>query len=210
MAGRRRADAPDLVETDDSWHLGSNTEAMTAVVYARLVEERQAIWHASVGLLFPDLHIDPAWADTTIESFLSHRAGVSDVGVIDEGWLIKTHHDKRSLPDQRTAMAARILGQPPTGSKHDYEYANADYVIAGAAIERITRTSWEIAVSSLVFQPLGLSSAGFGAPLGDEPWGHDFFERRRGRSCGSSQGVSQTIRLFWLLAARCTCRFQTM
>lgn len=173
VAGRRRADAPYNVLPDDVWHLGSNTEAMTAAVYARLVEKGQTVWGADLGLLFPDLKVDPAWGDVTLEEFLAHRAGVSDVGLIDEGWLIRTSHDRRSLPDQRSALAARVLGQPPQGSRHDYEYANADYVIAGAAIERLTRTSWESAMTTELFQPLGLSSAGFGAPSGDEPWGHD-------------------------------------
>jgi D-alanyl-D-alanine carboxypeptidase len=173
VAGRKRFDRPDLVGPDDAWHIGSNTEAFTSALYARLVEQNQATWHAAVPILFPDLKIDPAWADVTIEEFFSHRAGVSDVGLIDEGWLIRTNHDKRPLPEQRTNLVRRIFSQPPVGKRHDYEYSNADYVVVGAAIERITQMSWENAVTAGVFLPLGLSSAGFGAPTGDEPWGHE-------------------------------------
>jgi len=173
VAGRRRIDQPAPVTTDDAWHIGSNTEAMTSALYAKLVEQGRATWGAKVGWLFPDIKADPAWADVTIEDFLSHRGGVSDVGVIDEGWLLRTHDDRRPITDQRTEMVRRILMAPPVGTHRDYEYANADYVIAGAAIERITRMSWENAITAGLFLPLGLTSAGFGAPTGDDPWGHD-------------------------------------
>jgi CubicO group peptidase (beta-lactamase class C family) len=190
VAGRRRSDAAAAVAPDDIWHMGSNTEAMTAVVYGRLVEKGLAVWRADVGLLFPDIKIDPSWGDVTIEEFLSHRAGVSDVGLIDEGWLIRTAHDKRPLPDQRTALVSRILGRPAAGRRHDYEYSNSDYVVVGAAIERLTQTSWEEAITAELFQPLALSSAGFGAPTGDEPWGHEVSDGGELAPVDPSKGVA--------------------
>ena len=173
VAGRRRITNYELVTTDDAWHIGSNTEAMTAAVYAKLVEQKQALWGAPLTTLFPDMNVDPAWLGATIEQFMSHRAGASDVGLIDEGWLIRTAHDKRPLTEQRTDMVRRILSKPPAGQRLQYEYSNADYVIVGAAIERITRMSWENAITATLFLPLGMNSAGFGAPTGDEPWGHE-------------------------------------
>lgn len=172
VGGRRRVYSPEPVAVDDTWHIGSNTEAMTAALYAKLVEQGLATWGANVSTLFPDFKADPAWAGATVEQFLSHRAGVSDVGLIDEGWLIRTNQDKRPEPLQRLEMAERILGRPPAGKPGDYEYSNADYVIVAAAIERLTRTSWENAITGSLFLPLNMTSAGFGAPTGDEPWGH--------------------------------------
>jgi CubicO group peptidase (beta-lactamase class C family) len=173
VAGRRRAGFPDLVMPDDVWHIGSNTEAITSALYARYVEQGQAAWGAPLPALFPDLKLDPAWAAIPIDDVMAHRAGVSDVGIIDEGWLIRTAHDKRPLPEQRTAMVQHIFSKPPAGKPKDYDYANADYVIVGAAIERIAKMSWENAVTGGVFLPLDMNSAGFGAPIGDEPWGHE-------------------------------------
>jgi len=196
IAGRRRANASDPVTPDDPWHLGSNTEAFTSALYARLVQQGQAVWGADTGLLFPDLKIDPAWSTVTIEEFLSHRAGVSDVGLIDEGWLIRTSHDKRPAPDQRTALAAKILSRPPAGVRRDYEYSNADYVLVGAAIERITRTSWESAMTTGLFEPLGLSSAGFGAPTGDAPWGHDIGRDDAPEPVDPTKGVADNPAVF--------------
>jgi CubicO group peptidase (beta-lactamase class C family) len=173
VAGRRRADSADLAVADDLWHIGSNTEAMTAALYARLAESGKAAWGVGLGFIFPDIHIDPAWSDVTIDEFLAHRAGASDVGLIDEGWLLNVHADKRPLPEQRTALVARLLVRPPQGQRHDYEYASVDYVVAGAAIERFSGVSWEEAMSANVFEPLGMSAAGFGAPTGESLWGHE-------------------------------------
>ncbi len=190
VAGCRRIDRRDLVTADDAWHIGSNTEAMTSTLYAKLVEQGRAIWGAKVGWLFPDIQAHPAWADVTIEDFLSHRGGVSDVGLIDEGWLIRTSHDKRPLIEQRTDLVRRVLAGPPAGARHDYEYANIDYVIAGAAIERITKMSWENAITAGLFLPLNLNSAGFGAPTGDQPWGHDIAGNGEPDPVDPQRGVS--------------------
>lgn len=176
VAGRRRFYAPDPVTRDDAWHLSSNTEALTSALYARIVERGAGIWGASVPLLFPDLKTDPAWADVSIEEFLSHRAGVTDVGLLDEAFFLKVDKDTRPLPVQRSEFAARVFAKPPQGTRRDYEYANANYVVAGAAIERLTRMSWEDAMTLEVFRPLALESAGFGAPTGEQPWGHEIGE----------------------------------
>ncbi|KSB88005.1 hypothetical protein AS593_19030 [Caulobacter vibrioides] len=171
-AGVRRAGGADLVQATDPWHIGSNTKAMTAVVYARLVEAGKARWGASLASLFPGVKLDPAWNDTTIERLMSHVSGVSDKPVMAGGWLIRAHADKRPLVAQRADLAAQLLSAPPSGQPGKYEYANLNYVLAGAAIEAITGTPWEQAIDVHLFQPLGIASAGFGAPKGAVPWGH--------------------------------------
>lgn len=172
VGGVRRAGSPQVAEEADNWHIGSNTKAMTAAFYARLVEAGQARWEASLASLFPDVKLDPAWSGTTIEQLLRHRAGISDGPVMAGGWLIRAHVDKRPLTEQRAELAAQLLSAPPTGKPGAYEYANMNYVLAGAAIEAITRTPWEQAIAAHLFQPLGITSAGFGAPKGAAPWGH--------------------------------------
>ncbi len=172
VAGRRRIDGPDRVTVRDKWHLGSNTKAMTAALYGKLVEDGAAKWGVPLRALFPDLTLDPAWAATTLEDVMSHRAGLSDKGLIGIPWLIAAQGDKRSLPQQRTALVAKALAEPPKGKPGVFEYANINFVVAGAAIERLTGGDWETAITERLFKPLGMAGAGFGAPTGDQPWGH--------------------------------------
>ena len=42
VRGVRRAGTEDAATLDDRWHLGSNTKAMTAAVFARLVDQGRA------------------------------------------------------------------------------------------------------------------------------------------------------------------------
>ncbi|MBS0295180.1 MAG: beta-lactamase family protein [Proteobacteria bacterium] len=172
VAGVRRTDQPDLATLSDRWHLGSNTKAMTAAVYARLVEKGQAKWGATVPELFPDLRPNPAWSAITVEQLMGHVGGLSDKTLLDVPWLIAARGDPRPLRDQRRALAAKAFASPPAGKPGVFEYANADFILLGAAIERIADAPWEDVIKAEVFDPLELSTAGFGAPLGEAPWGH--------------------------------------
>jgi len=108
---------------------------------------------------------------------------------------LRTHADRRPITEQRTEMVKRILQAPPAGARHDYEYANADYVIAGAAIERVTKMSWENAITAGLFLPLNLTSAGFGAPTGDDPWGHDIAGNGEPDPINPTKGVADNPRV---------------
>lgn len=177
VRGVRRADAPGPVTREDRWHLGSNTKAMTAAVFARLVEQGRARWAMPLAEAFPDLTIDPAWGGATLDDFMRHRAGLTDASVMGREWLMTARADPRSLPEQRRAIAAAALASPPPGTPGQFAYGNANYVLVGAAIERIAGAAWEDVMRAELFGPLGMNSAGFGAPTAadgsqDNAWGH--------------------------------------
>lgn len=173
-AGVRRKGKDELVTVDDKWHLGSNTKAMTAALYGRLVEQGKAKWGATLAQLFPDLKLDPALAPVTIEMLMSHRSGITDTVFLDGAWLRQAHADKRPLMVQRDMLAALVLTNKPAGTTGQFAYANLNFILAGAAIERITGKPWESVIQAELFEPLGMASAGFGAPKGAQPWGHQF------------------------------------
>ena len=170
--GRRRTDRAELVTATDPWHLGSNTKAMTAALYGRYVEAGRAAWGARLPALLPDLKLDPAWSEVRIDDLLSHRSGITDRGALDSDFLAGARASKLSPRDQRTDVARVLLAQPPSLPTGSFEYANLNYVVAGAAIERIAQRPWEEAIAADLFRPLGMARAGFGAPLGSAPWGH--------------------------------------
>jgi CubicO group peptidase (beta-lactamase class C family) len=63
----------------------------------------------------------------------------------------------------------------PPGSK--FEYSNCGYTVAGHVAEKAGKATWEVLIKRHVFDPLGMKSAGFGAPGDaaklDQPWPHD-------------------------------------
>lgn len=172
VRGVRRAGGDEPATLDQSWHLGSNGKSMTAVLYARLVEQGRAKWGASLSELFPDASIDPALQAVTIDDLLCHRSGLSDRDLLTREVMMAGHQDTRPTRDQRVDFATMALGKAPSGQRGTFAYGNGNYILAGAAIERLADAAWEATIKAEVFDPLGMTSVGHGAPLGDNPWGH--------------------------------------
>lgn len=79
-------------------------------------------------------------------------------------------------PGAREKAVLAILAPPAAQAPGTFVYSNAGYMIAGAVLERTVGDTWEDLVRSELFQPLGMSECGFGAPgtaaRVDEPRGH--------------------------------------
>lgn len=173
VAGYRTSKSEDPALLTDTWHLGSNTKALTALLYAQLVERGHAEWGATLPDLFPDLGdaIDPAWQSVTIEDLFAHRTGLAQKGGF---WLNARRRDDRPVPEQRYAAAQAALAAPPRKDPSAFDYNNLNYIIAGSAIEQILQTqpdlpdTWEAAMQALLFDKLShapdRSGFGFGPP----------------------------------------------
>jgi CubicO group peptidase (beta-lactamase class C family) len=176
-AGVREAGREAKVAVEDRWHLGSCTKAMTATLCAMLVEEKTLRWDDSVAKAFADLpKVDPAWKGATLETLVRQTAGAPPDLSGDGLWARLWAH-RGTAPEQRLALAEGVLAKPPLhppGSR--FLYANANYALAGAMAERAARKPWEDLLRERLFRPLGMDSAGFGAPGSadevDQPRGH--------------------------------------
>lgn len=175
--GVRKLGADDLVTTDDQWHLGSCTKSMTATLAGMMVDEGKLSWHTTIGEIFPDLNgaMRPSWRNVTLDQLLTHRSGAPGNPPV-ELWA-EALEQKGTPTEQRLAILRGIVCNPPEaphGKK--FIYSNEGYAIAGAMIERVTGEAWEDLMRERLFEPLGMTSAGFGAPATpgklDQPWGH--------------------------------------
>jgi CubicO group peptidase (beta-lactamase class C family) len=177
-AGVRKRGTAERITIDDRFHLGSCTKAMTATLVAMLVEEGKLNWTTTLGELFADTvkPMHPAWEKVTLRQALAHRAGLrlepDGAGVFNE-----MAPPPGTLPQQRLEIVRQALSRPP-GIPPDtkYWYSNVGYILAGAAVEQLTGRAWEELMRERLFEPLGISTGGFGAPgAGDKTehaWGH--------------------------------------
>lgn len=172
FAGVRKEGSSEPVTASDLWHFGSNGKAMTAMLYARLVEQGRAKWGATIAELFDGETVDAALGAVTIDELFCHRSGLMDRDVMGREFFMAAASDRRPAREQRVDFARAAVAKAPTAQKGAFLYANANYVLAGAAIERLLDTSWEEALQAQVFAPLGMTTVGHGAPQGDNPWGH--------------------------------------
>jgi D-alanyl-D-alanine carboxypeptidase len=178
--GVRALGHPEKVTLDDRWHIGSDTKAFTSTMIARLVERHVMNFDDTLGASFPALaqDMDPAYRNVTVTQLLSHTAGLpaltDDKDLPEFLAVIQTVEGVRA---QRAAIARNYLTKPPASKAGEFAYSNLGYIIAGAIAEARTGKTWEQLIRELVFEPLGITAAGFGAPGSsgkfDEPWGHD-------------------------------------
>lgn len=180
-AGERRAGSGVEVAMTDAWHIGSSAKSMTATLVAILVEDGPISWETTVAEAFPDLtegmHTD--WRAVTIEQLLTHRGGAPASLVEGHPALWRQLVSREGSPtQQRRALVEAVTRRPPEGSPGaSYAYSNAGYAIAGAMAEALAGVPWEELMRTRLFEPLGITSAGFGAPgdttAVDQPRGHD-------------------------------------
>jgi CubicO group peptidase (beta-lactamase class C family) len=180
--GVRKQGSEVLAEPNDPFHLGSCTKAMTGSLICLLVQEGKLRWDTPLPAYFPQIK-DKVHADyrsVTLRHLLSHRAGVPPMTGGFAPLSDRQLQDIRALSSpsaQRQAMAEIVLCQPPACKPGDKElYSNAGYAIAGVIAEQVMGEDFETLLRRLLFDPLKMTTAGFGA-MGtpgriDAPWQH--------------------------------------
>ena len=165
--GVRKLGSPEKVTVEDKFHIGSCTKSMTATLAALLVEDGSIAWTNTLGDLLPDLaaKMNAQYRAMPLELLLANRAGVP--GSLDAEGLWSRLWMRATKPpqDQRAYMATELtVGSPASAPGTKYQYSNAGFSLVGHLLEVRANQPWEELLHRRLFEPLGLSSAGFGAP----------------------------------------------
>lgn len=173
--GTRRSDGDAQVRSDDPWHLASCGKAMTAALLAGIVEDGAIGFDTTLETVFPDLEIESSMRRVTLYQLLVHRGGLPDDRTPTPE-IIELLSIAGAPRDARAELARRLLSRPPAVTPDtEMRYSNFGYVLIGAALERVTHTSFEELMQDRLFAPLEMNSCGFGPPAAaDEhaPSGH--------------------------------------
>ncbi len=175
--GVRARGSSAAVTDSDQFHLGSNGKAMTSTLAAVLVEKGFIKWNTTLAEAFPELRgrMNSAYRAVTLEQLLNHRGGFVDGNVSDD-------IGQRAVEYRGPAWVGRAqllppLLKTPAGTVGAFSYSNVGYTIAAAMMERATGNTYEWLMRKYIFNPLRMTSAGFGPPgrgYGrlDQPVGH--------------------------------------
>lgn len=173
VSGVREAGKSASVLPGDRFHIGSCTKAMTATMIAKLVEEGRLRWDATLEESFPHFKLEPELRRSTLVQLLAHQAGI-------QPYKERTPESMRWEPlpaSLRHLFVEHVLHEPRyVREDGGLAYSNAGYCVAGAIAERATHETYESLMRRLLFEPLGMTTAGFGWPATpsrpDQPRGH--------------------------------------
>jgi CubicO group peptidase (beta-lactamase class C family) len=165
-----------MIELGDEWHLGGITSSITATMIARLVESGQLEWSTTIGECFPDAPIHDDWKAVTFRELLTHTSGAPPLPPQDV-IAQKPPLGPECTLARREIVLKMLANKPDNPPGQKFVYSNVDSTIAAAMAEKKTGATWEDLVKREVFQPLALTSAGFGPPRSPEgslpqPLGH--------------------------------------
>ena len=173
--GIRRQGSPDRLTVNDLILINSNTKAMTATMLATLVADGTFTsgWRTTIADVFPELleemHKDYHYVE--LSQLVRMASGLPREAA--DWWA---HRDIPDIIERRYALLRENLRAPPAGPAGEFIYSNLSYMIAGSMAERLTGKSWETLMRERLFNPLGMTTAGFNAPgtprAVDQPWGH--------------------------------------
>jgi CubicO group peptidase (beta-lactamase class C family) len=174
--GERKIGSDMPLEIGDSWHVGGITKSITATMIARLVESGQMKWSDTVGESFSDASIDESWKPVTLRQLLTDTAG-APANFPRDIWYERPPLGLERIQARRKRVLDVMAKNTERTPGESYEYSNVGCTIAAAMAEKLTGESWEDLVKREVFEPLKLSSAGFGPPTSPDetlpqPRGH--------------------------------------
>jgi CubicO group peptidase (beta-lactamase class C family) len=145
---------PLPVTRDTAFLLGSLTTTYTATALMCLVADGQVDLSAPVRDYLPELRLDDAQAaaEMRVMHLLNHTAG------LDWGLIADTGEGDDALARYVSRLAELTQVAPP-GARASY--SQAGFNLAGRILEKITELSYEDAIASLLFEPLGLAHSFF-------------------------------------------------
>ena len=154
--GVTSVESPLPVTDETLFQIGSITKTFTGTAIMRLVEMGKVDLDATVSTYLPDFCVrdEEASATATIRHLLTHTGG----------WVGDFFHETGSGDDALSQYAsdmADLEQLAPVGTV--WSYNNSAFSVAGRIIEVVTGESYEVALSQLVLEPLGLTSSFFGA-----------------------------------------------
>ncbi|MBN1822571.1 MAG: beta-lactamase family protein [Prolixibacteraceae bacterium] len=171
-AGVRKTGTFMQITNNDFFHIGSCTKAMTSSLLAMLIDKGKLNWESTITEILPEVktEIHEKYHQVTLHQLVTHRGGIPSNAT---DW---SAFESMELIDRRLAILKENLKNSNNLPVGEYLYSNLGYMIAGCMAERVTGKTWEAIIKEYLFDPLEMTTAGFGPPgteiLIDQPWGH--------------------------------------
>ncbi|KKC26045.1 serine hydrolase [Sphingomonas sp. SRS2] len=152
--GVRKLGAPQKVDADTVFMIGSTAKAMTAAALATLVDAGKLGWDDKVIDRLPGFQMYDAWVtrEMTVRDLLVHRSGLG-LGAGDMLYVPRGSYSRAEI-----VRRLRYI-RPATSFRSAYAYDNVLYIVAGQLLEAVSGQTWEDYVREHIFKPAGMKTA---------------------------------------------------
>jgi D-alanyl-D-alanine carboxypeptidase len=139
------------VTEDTVFRVGSLTKQFTATAVLLLVQDGKLRIDDPVAKYLPAFPRDDP---TTFRQLLTHTAGITD-------YVGRAFERENMLPHTTDRLVSYVLAAPalhdfPPGTQ--WRYSSANYVLAGAIVERVSGLPFSQFLKARIFDPLGMTS----------------------------------------------------
>jgi D-alanyl-D-alanine carboxypeptidase len=137
------------------FRVGSMNKMMTAVATLQLVQAGMLRLDAPLGTYLPNYPNAEVASSVTLHHLLTHTGGTGDIFGPE---FTARRTELRTVDDYLRLYGSRGL-LFPAGAR--WEYSNYGFILLGAIIEKVTRTSYQDHVAAHVLAPAGMTATGF-------------------------------------------------
>jgi D-alanyl-D-alanine carboxypeptidase len=152
-AGRVSVRSDQRPRPDSRFRIGSMTKTFTATVVLQLAAEGRLRLDGTVQRYVPDF-LPESYPPITVRQLLTFSSGLNGLELPHKtpDWFFEHRYDHWAPGSQLD------LSRPPAFPPGTYQrYGNADYIMAGLVVERVTGHRWADEVTRRIIRPLHLA-----------------------------------------------------
>lgn len=150
--GKKKINDKDVINGHTAFRLGSLSKGFAGVLSAAVKEEGLINWNDPITKYIPDFQLGVSNYNSpiTIAHILSHTSGTPYHSYTD---LVESGMDLNDI-------AARFKSVKPISEPGKvYSYQNALFALSGCIVEKVTKSSFDMAINNRFFKPLGMIDA---------------------------------------------------
>lgn len=144
-------------DADTKYRIGSITKMFTATMIFQLAEEKKLSLDTKLSAWYPQV---PNAEKITVAQMLSHHSGIYNF--TDD----TTYGQWLDQPKTQQEMVKIIAAHPPAFAPGEKgAYSNANYVLLGFIIERVTKSTYSEQLKKRILQKAGLKNTAVGGKI---------------------------------------------
>ncbi len=160
--GVRRADSPELVDTETIFRINSTTKMMAAAAVMQLVEQGKLDLHAPLTDYVPELVLKGPWAASslTLHTLLANAGAVPDPYI--DFAQVPRHYVMPDWDMDLTTWSQGLVNMhlyAPPGTF--WNYSSPNFSLASLPVERLSGLSFEDYVTERLWRPAGMTVTTF-------------------------------------------------